>query len=513
MQLLIDIALSLIYLCAFLLICAWSWRFWKMYVNQKFLDKFNNDSILLEIKLPRDIMKSPLAAEVALTSLLQSGGVGNWYAKEFQGNLPAYSSLEIASLEGIIHFYIRINKKFRGTVESSFYAQYPGIEIVEADDYTKLIRYHHLSKDTSVWGATFPLNEKWAPTNPETGEAYKDEKGKDYKIKADFLPIKTYVDYGLDKDPKEEFKTDPITPLIEFMGSVGKGEYFWYQIMVQDESVYNGDKFPKFYVNKKSGKNLSLKDMADERKKQIRTSQYIKHGDKVYDEYGYVKQIKTGKKDSDENDLMKDLTYNVLSKDKDKKPDAKAVGKKEMDLTQAEKDEIEAINKKVSKPLGLAIVRLLYVAKKENFSPQHIQNILSLGKPFKGYNSFGLNPTDPYDFPWQKIGEKRVHWRSEELFEAYVEREGFFPHTKERANLDSWEDVAFYPYSMKSRKIFRMIYEAIFYPFEHPTPSNVSIMNTEELATMWHLPGQVAGTPTLPRIDSNKGMAPTNLPQ
>ncbi len=499
MQLLIDIALSLIYLCAFLLICAWIWRFWKMYVNQKFLDKFNKDSILLEIKLPREIMKSPLAAEIALTSLLQSGGVGHWYAREFQGNLPAYSSLEIASLEGIVHFYIRINKKFKGTVESSFYAQYPGIEIVEADDYTKLIRYHHLSKDTSMWGAEFPLSGSWKPTNPDTGKPY----GEDYKMKADFLPIKTYVDYGLDKDPKEEFKTDPITSQIEFMGSVGKGEYFWYQILVQDESVYSGKKFPKFYFNEVNGKHMSLVDMADERKKQIRTASHIIKGDPFLDKYGDQEFKKSGKKDAE----GKDILIPALQ------PKTKAENKKEVDLTQSEKEEIEAINKKVSKPLGLVLVRLIYVAKKENFSPQHIQNILSLGKPFKGINSFGLSPTDPYDFPWQNLGGKRTAWRGEEMFSAYVEREGFFPHTKDRKNLDAWEDTAFYPYSMKSRKIFRMIYEAIFYPFEHPTPKNVSIMNTEELATLWHLPGQVAGTPTLPRIDSNKGMAPTNLPQ
>ncbi len=28
--------------------------------------------------------------------------------------------------------------------------------------------------------------------------------------KGDGYPIKTYVDYGLDKDPKEEYKVDPL---------------------------------------------------------------------------------------------------------------------------------------------------------------------------------------------------------------------------------------------------------------------------------------------------------------
>jgi predicted component of type VI protein secretion system len=66
---------------------------------------------------------------------------------------------------------------------------------------------------------------------------------------------------------------------------------------------------------------------------------------------------------------------------------------------------------------------------------------------------------------------------------------------------------------MKQRKLFRMVYEAIFYPFDHPSADDVVFMlNLEEIATLWHLPGAVAATPTLPRIDSTKGVAPVNLP-
>jgi hypothetical protein len=57
-----------------------------------------------------------------------------------------------------------------------------------------------------------------------------------------------------------------------------------------------------------------------------------------------------------------------------------------------------------------------------------------------------------------------------------------------------------------------MIYEAILYPFDHPSADQAFVLNLEELATLWHLPGATAGTPTLPRIDSNKGVAPVNLP-
>lgn len=455
---------------------------------------------MLEIKLPREIFKSPFATETALASLLQSGGIGNKYAKYFRGALPAYSSLEIASLEGVIHFYIRIQKKFRPLVEANFYAQYPGIEIVEADDYTKLIRYHHLAKDVSVWGANYKTKESWKPTDPSTGKPY-GTGDKPYTMRADFLPIKTYTDYGLDKDPKEEFKIDPITPLLEVMGAMGKGEYFWYQLLVQDESVYDGKKMPKFYVNEKTHKHMSLAEMAAERKKQIRTSHYVMKGSTSVNEFGVTTKV-DGAPDAEGKPTKVDARY----------LETKAVGKKEMELTQDEKDQLEAINIKLSKPLALVVMRVLYVTKKENFNGAHINNIISLPKPFNGINSFFPKPTDPYDFPWQNFMGQRVPWRGEEKFEAYVEREGFFQHVKERESLDKWEDGIFWAGSIKSRKLFRMIYEAVLYPFDHAEADDAFVLNLEELATLWHLPGAVAATPTLPRIDSNKGVAPVNLP-
>lgn len=481
-------------------------------MNHKFLSGLS--WVILEIKLPREINKSPLATEIALASLLQGGGISNKYSILFKGGLPAYSSLEIASIEGVIHFYIRIQTKFRPLVEANFYAQYPGIEIVEAEDYTKLIRYHHLTKETSAWGASYRTSKTWKPVNPETGKEYENKDGKPYEMKADFLPIKTYVDFGLDKDPKEEFKIDPITPLLEFMGGIGKGEHFWFQILVQDESVYNDKKFPKFYLNEISHEHWNLKDMADKFKKQKRTSGYITHGQQVLDEYGY-ERFRDEPDGFDENNKPKfkkvPLTYNF---EKDKQKEAKPIGKKEMELTFEEKLELESVNKKFSKPLALCVMRLMYVTKKENFKSAQIQNILSFTKPYvsSGVNSFAPTTTEPYDYPWQNIGGKRVAWRTEEMFEEYVEREGFFPHITKREGLDRWEDMVFWASSMKQRKIFRMLYESIFHPFDHPHADDAFVLNLEELATLWHLPGAVAGTPTLPRIDSNKGVAPVNLP-
>lgn len=497
MQFLIDIALGLIYFSLFLLICAWAWRFWMLYINQKYLNKANSEYIMLEIKLPREIFKSPYAAEVAISSLLQTGGYGTWYHKFFLGNLPMYSSLEIASLEGVIHFYVRTQGKFRALVESNFYAQYPGIEIVEAPDYTQLVRYNHLSKDVSAWGEEYGLEAKWVVKDEKTGESLM-SKGKPYEMPADFFPIKTYTEFGLDKDPKEEFKIDPITTLLEMMGGLGKGEYLWYQIILQDETLYD-KKMPKFYINKaEHHKHMSLVEMAERFKKQVRMGKPIEKGTVATDDYGYTKKRKDGEKEVD----------TVYQK-------TVIPTKKEMELTVEEKFQIEATNKKFAKPLALALIRMIYVVdnKKGKFNSQNIQNILSYPKPYAGANKLGFKKnTDPYDFPWQKMGG-RVEWRTEEMFEAYVEREAFYPHITPRPSLDRWEDSFFLRSTMKSRRIWRMFYEAIFHPFTHPHPESVITLNLEEIATLWHLPGAVATTPTLPRIDSAKGVAPVNLPQ
>lgn len=455
---------------------------------------------MLEIKLPREIMKSPLATEMAISSLLQSGGVSTWYVREFKGALPHYASLEIASIEGVIHFYVRVQKRFRSIVESSFYAQYPGIEIVEADDYTKMIRYHHLTNTVSCWGATYYLGKTWNPTNEKTGKPYEDN-GDKYKMPADFLPIKTYVDYGLDQNPKEELKIDPITTLLEFMGSIKKGEHFWYQIVLQTEGVYDDKKFPKFYVNDQTHTHMSLADMIEKRKAQIRTAGYKIKGEVVMDEYGDPKQKTIKGEDGKESKI------DILHKE------TKPITKKEMELTTEEKSELEAINGKLVAPIALATVRLMYITQKEKFNGENVMNILSFPKPFSSWNSFAFDTTDPYEYPWQNSRGRRTPWRTEEMFDSYVEREAFYPHIGERKALDKWEDDAFWYSSMKARKTWRMFYEAFFHPFSHPKVKGVSAYNLREIATLWHLPGTVATTPSIPRIDSAKGVAPVNLPQ
>ena len=50
--------------------------------------------------------------------------------------------------------------------------------------------------------------------------------------------------------------------------------------------------------------------------------------------------------------------------------------------------------------------------------------------------------------------------------------------------------------------------------FTHPNKNSgkAFILSTEELATIFHLPGRVVETPSFTRIESKKAEPPTNLP-
>ena len=110
-------------------------------------------------------------------------------------------------------------------VESQIYSQYPEVEIAEVDDYTKYIPEDIPNQAWKMWGGEFGL------------------------AKENFYPIKTYVDFGLEKHgEKEEEKVDPITTFLEFLGGLKEGEFVWFQILIRAASKEwkeEGEKFVK----------------------------------------------------------------------------------------------------------------------------------------------------------------------------------------------------------------------------------------------------------------------------
>lgn len=492
-----------------------------MYVNQLHMNKANSETIMLEIKLPREIDKSPLAMEIVLANLTQSGGVSSWEARGIKGALPATFSLEIASLEGVVHFYIRTHKKFKELLSSSFYAHYPGVEVIETVDYTTFLpRYEHHKKTAAVWANGYKLGETFIANKgtekPEklgffakwlfldTPDPEKAVKEGEVKLPGDSVPIRTYIDLGLDKQ-KEEMKVDPLISILEFFGSLGKGEFAALQFIIQDESVHDKKSY-KIYHSKETHKEYTLRSLAKEHKENLRGKVTIKKGTPVIDEYGYKIPMKT--------EEGKEQEYKKYQEDVTKMS-------KEIELTFETKNKLELIERKISKPLLACVCRCMYVVKPDaKFNPNYIQNVISLFKPFLAPGFNNLAPTafsDGYDFDWLNPNKVRSNWRAEEMFDAFVEREGFHPHTgllesfSSNAKGATW-DSRFNRFPGYIRRTVTMVLEATVFPFGHPHADEVFVLNTEELATLFHFPGLVASVPTLPRIDSRKAVAPVNLP-
>lgn len=152
------------------------------------------ESALLVLEIPKANDKSELAAEQLFASL--HGILRD--AKELRENngYQEHLSFEIASVGGRIRFYVWTPKTLQSFVEGQIYAQYPQVQIHEADeDYVAHERQHSV-----IYSAEVTLTEK------------------------EFLPIKTFQSFEVD-------------PLAGITGTLAKledtDEELWIQILVR----------------------------------------------------------------------------------------------------------------------------------------------------------------------------------------------------------------------------------------------------------------------------------------
>ena len=182
---------------------------WHHYRQERFI--MGIKWVLLEIQVPREVVKSPAAMELIFTNAFyHKSGKGFW-EQYIQGAPWFWFSLEIASIDGRVHFFIRTPTRMRNLVETQIYAQYPQAKVVEVDDYAFHIPQYKSDGDWNMWGCEFK------------------------KLKEDFYPFKTYKGFGddLKTGVKEEYKIDPITPVVEYLGSIPRGQQVWMQFVVR----------------------------------------------------------------------------------------------------------------------------------------------------------------------------------------------------------------------------------------------------------------------------------------
>jgi hypothetical protein len=119
----------------------------------------------------------------------------------------------------------------------------------------------------------------------------------------------------------------------------------------------------------------------------------------------------------------------------------------------------------------------MYMAEHDQFDGTCVPGMMTMWQPFgsPGYNSIvpvGNRWQNKFDYPWQDYNGIRESKMKINIFDAYRRR--------------SWFHAP--------------------YRFDH------FMLTSEELATLFHVPGSVAKTPTLQRITSTRAQAPANLP-
>ncbi len=406
-----------------------AWTFWVHYIQQNFISGIT--WVILEVVPPRDVLRSPKAMELFFTNALYHKSSKGGMEEYWQGAVWFWYSLEIVSIDGQVHFYVRCPSRLKSLIETQMYAQYPQAQVKEVEDYTLAVPEIKKGSDWNLWGAEFKLDR------PEA------------------FPIKTYVEFGLDDDPKEEYKIDPLSPVIEFFSSIGKGEQFWLQIVIR------ADHEKKFHTH---GTWFGHHDWVTESQKDM---------EKISEPYTKVGQRKdTG-----------GFSHEVRAPD-------------------WLKPVLEAMTLKTTK-LGFETgIRLCYVAKREIFSQNRRRDSRLIFRQYAMPNSnqfVRFNGTQMDAYPWATalMSEKKVDTLRNRMLHEYRER-AFF-HVPMRHHIFSHQPY-FLPWPISP----------LFFPnFSH---HDTFILNTEELATIWHFPGQILKVPGLERVESKEASPPTNLP-
>ena len=378
----------------------------------------------------------------------------NWRERWCKGTFPlaggGWFSFEICSFGGEIHFFLRIPEGFRNAAESAIYSQYPETEITVVEDYTQKV-----PKDIP--------NEKW------------DLYSEDYTfLKPDHYPIKTYSMFlerpEEEKRVREEKRLDPLNSLLESLSLLQSGEQIWFQLVC---APFSDDQFPWQEKGKAEVKKIAKKEVSPPKKTLF--------GEIIDTIFSFLKETM-------------EIFFGVKPAQKEKPLEIVAP---ELRLTPLEREIVSAIEKKISKTAFLCWARVVYICKKDEphnfgnagilrgyltpqFSAEHLNRIVF----------FGATRTRIHYW----LRARRVYLRKRQRLREYIERvPSFFP----------WNIVGEPPPFIKFLTLFGYRIP--------PGKRSTLILNSEELATIFHFPVKVY-IPSVPRVEAKKIGPPPILP-
>ena len=287
--------------------------------------------VLLEVRIPRDIEKTPKAMEQIFSGLHGILTGVKFLDKYWKGKVQEWFSFEIAGINGVVYFFIRTPEQFRNLVEAQIQAQFTSAEIMEVLDYAS------------------PLSGK------VPGDTY-DISGVEYILeKPDYYPIKTYESF---EEKQKERRLDPMAPFLEVLSKLGPNENIFIQYLLRPTGEKDWINEGREAIDKLLGKKVETKK-----------SWLGSLSDSIHE---FVVN------------LMKAIAI-YPEWNPAKKEEVKTAIKS---LSPGEKAIAEAIENKISKLAFRVCVRFAYISGKDNFNRA---NMAAVGGAFKQFNTINLN--------------------------------------------------------------------------------------------------------------------------
>ena len=393
---------------------------WLYYIRVKYIGSLK--WVLLEIKIPKEVQKTPKAMEQIFAGLYRLQGDPNLVEKWIDGEVLNWFSFEMIGRGGKVHFLIRMPEKFRNAVEALVYAQYPDAEITEVEDYVTTLPSKIPSENYNVWGTELILS------------------------KDDVYPIRTYPYFF--EEGKEEERVDPLSPLSELLSSLKTDEHIWLQVLIRragDEWREKGERLVEKLIGRKveSGKK----------------------GLVLGEAHSWFEALKDGLYDLFSSSSKAEVTY--------RKPEEKSLESLMFYLSPGQREVVSAIENNIAKLGFQTIIRYVYWAKSDIFSKV---NAVAVAGTFNQFSTLNLNGIKQNSKTKSSVKyffkKRRIFYRKVRILKNYKKRH--------------------FPQKRFSKRGF--------------------VFNTEELATIYHIPGKIVEAPTMPRIEAKKGGPPSGLP-
>jgi hypothetical protein len=320
---------------------------------------------VLEIIPPKNIEKSPKVMESffqGLAGVIAGINPLNRYTK---GAFIDRFSLEIVGEEGMMHFYVRTQTKYRNLIEANIYAQFPEAEVVEVPDYVKRFPRVVPNRDWDIWGTDV-----------------------EFTSKHDIMPIKTY-----DKFEEDITGTmiDPLAALAEVFSKLPYGQHVWIQFVIdpQPENWFKA--------------HLGVIDELSKKAKQK--------------DLGFFDHVV---------DVITNVPKSVFSTMEFMSAAApKADQPLEFKLTPGEKEKLKVVEENFGRNIFRVKMRVVYIGRREGFDKSlGVSGVFGAIKQFNDMNLNGFKPNDPSKTyaDYGIMQKERMEFRQRRIYNRYKNR-------------------------------------------------------------------------------------------